>query len=809
MTDVTMTEGQDDAALGGIAVREGLSWSWHLDLDALATALSEPAPWNRLPPRAARPTASAASPSASAVAPAASAVAPAAPAGLASVGPGHAEPSDAEPSDAEPSDVGLPDASADPVEADFADYLESVDAGRSSVVPLSVAAGRVAEILLPGPDLAAWLASNPAAGLEDGALAGTAAAYRRVAAWAQAGELAVVAQLASRSAAADPKIGVGEDGRPVKVPADACGQVSLALTMSQAAAQWWTGLAVDLQWRLASTGAALREGCIDLPRAKAIAEATAPLDDDQAKAVEAKVLPRAGDQTAGQLRASLRRAVITADPDGAERRREEAEQRAKVTLYPDADGTATLAGQNLSGVHAAAAMARMTALAQALKASGGTGGIDLLRSKIFVGLLLGTLPFIPPPPGGPADGPAGDGPADTGPAGDDASSPLLDDWPWNDDPAGGQDDPAGGQDDPAGGQDDPVGGESAQKSSQDGQGHAEQDAPPGQDRPEDDDWPEDGDCQPGEDWPDDEDCQPDHQPVAGDEGPAGQGAGRGPVPWPEATPLLAAGPAALKNLPLAGSGFLELRLPWVTLARGGPEPGYLTRLGPVTPVQASYLALLAAQDPATEWRVVLTGHDGRAIAVTRTRPARSPARAGPGNTRAGPISRSSLLRRVTVIMPAAELTTRPGGHGAAMPGGPGADGDLAGVLEAIITAARRAASQAAERAAADAAAGGCAHAQASAAYQVPAGLREFVSARDLTCRFPTCRQPAWRCDADHTRPHDQDGPTCSCNLGCLCRYHHQLKQHPRWRLDQTAPGTFTWTTPTGRAYTIQPDAQAA
>ena len=40
-----------------------------------------------------------------------------------------------------------------------------------------------------------------------------------------------------------------------------------------------------------------------------------------------------------------------ADPQGAERRREEAERRAKVTLYPDAEGTASLAGYSLPGVH--------------------------------------------------------------------------------------------------------------------------------------------------------------------------------------------------------------------------------------------------------------------------------------------------------------------------------------------------------------------------------------------------------------------------------------------------------------------------
>ena len=229
-----------------------------------------------------------------------------------------------------------------------------------------------------------------------------------------------------------------------------------------------------------------------------------------------------------------------------------------------------------------------------------------------------------------------------------------------------------------------------------------------------------------------------------------------------------------------------------------PEPGYLTRLGPITPAQASYLALLAARDPGAEWRVVLTDSNGRALAVTRARPRQSPA----GPARAGPESQSSLLQRVTVIMPADTLST------AACIGLP-AEENLAAVLTAIITAGRQATAQAAERAAADAAAAGCARTRASPSCQVPARLREYVNQRDLTCRFPTCRQPAWRCDADHTKPYDQDGPTCCCNIGPLCRHHHKLKQHAQWRLDQPAPGTFTWTTPTGRTYTIQPDQQAA
>jgi len=124
---------------------------------------------------------------------------------------------------------------------------------------------------------------------------------------------------------------------------------------------------------------------------------------------------------------------------------------------------------------------------------------------------------------------------------------------------------------------------------------------------------------------------------------------------------------------------------------------------------------------------------------------------------------------------------------------------------AALNAAASALDTALARAAADAAAGGCAHHARSPGYRPPPRLREQVTARDVTCRNPACRQPAWRADLDHTRPWDDGGPTCSCNLGGACRRDHQLKQHPRWKLQQTRPGEFTWTTPAGRTYTTGPD----
>ena len=199
--------------------------------------------------------------------------------------------------------------------------------------------------------------------------------------------------MTTRAAARDSSVPVETDGRPASVSPEAAAEVGLALTMSQFGAALWADLALNLRWRLPGTLAALSEGRIDLSRVRLIAELTSVLSDDDARTVEERVLERAGQQTPGQLRAALRRAVITVDPAAAERRREEAERRARVGLYADQEGTATISGHNLPGVQACAAMARITALAQAMKAAGADGGIDMLRAQVLIGLLLNTRGF--------------------------------------------------------------------------------------------------------------------------------------------------------------------------------------------------------------------------------------------------------------------------------------------------------------------------------------------------------------------------------------------------------------------------------
>jgi hypothetical protein len=86
-------------------------------------------------------------------------------------------------------------------------------------------------------------------------------------------------------------------------------------------------------------------------------------------------------------------------------------------------------------------------------------------------------------------------------------------------------------------------------------------------------------------------------------------------------------------------------------------------------------------------------------------------------------------------------------------------------------------------------------------YRPRQATRDAVAGRDRTCRFPGCNRHARSCQCDHTIPWPH-GPTCACNLGCLCTRHHRLKTHGRWRLRQPWPGVFLWRSPTGRYYLV-------
>ena len=87
-------------------------------------------------------------------------------------------------------------------------------------------------------------------------------------------------------------------------------------------------------------------------------------------------------------------------------------------------------------------------------------------------------------------------------------------------------------------------------------------------------------------------------------------------------------------------------------------------------------------------------------------------------------------------------------------------------------------------------------------YEPPQALVDFLLARDRTCRFPGCRQPASRSDIDHAQSWETGGETKPENLGLLCRRHHRLKTHGRWALVSNADGSCEWTSPAGKKYFV-------
>jgi hypothetical protein len=87
-------------------------------------------------------------------------------------------------------------------------------------------------------------------------------------------------------------------------------------------------------------------------------------------------------------------------------------------------------------------------------------------------------------------------------------------------------------------------------------------------------------------------------------------------------------------------------------------------------------------------------------------------------------------------------------------------------------------------------------------YEPPQELQNFLIARDRTCRFPGCRQPAHLADLDHTIPWEEGGATSAENLGALCRRHHNLKTHHGWKVVNHGDGACTWTSPAGKEFFV-------
>jgi hypothetical protein len=291
--------------------------------------------------------------------------------------------------------------------------------GESASRAASFGSGMALDVMPACPGLA--LSADAAAGdddsyqgVSDDELLGVLSAWDRLEAHMAARKLAVVAELYRRNP--------GNDGQPAglgRMPEAYAeftdDELASTLAESRAAAGALLDLARDLAVRLPGTAAALRDGIISRYKAQLIARASALLDEAESRAAEQEVLDRAGRLTPGSLRAAIARAVMEVAPEKAKKRREAATREARVERWAEDSGNAALMGRELPPDEVLAADQRITAWATELRKAGLEGGMDELRARAYLDLLLGkdSRPRHGNPDGGGDGGSPGPGPGDS------------------------------------------------------------------------------------------------------------------------------------------------------------------------------------------------------------------------------------------------------------------------------------------------------------------------------------------------------------------------------------------------------------
>jgi Domain of unknown function (DUF222) len=261
--------------------------------------------------------------------------------------------------------------------------------------------GGPADVMPPCAKLAELTGQAHRTGLDqltDDELVGVLRAARRGASWQSAIELAAVAELHARRSAQATGPGPGAFERTAA-------ELGVALTLTSASAQTLADLAVSLS-RLSAVADGLACGHLDVPRARVFAEELGSLPYVQAAAIATEHTYGAPNLTTSQLRARLRRAVMTADPQALRRRQQEARKDARVSIYGEPSGNTALAGRELPTARAVQAYQHVTALAKSMQAAGMPGRFDQIRAAVFLALLTGQSPeslLSDPPPSGADD----------------------------------------------------------------------------------------------------------------------------------------------------------------------------------------------------------------------------------------------------------------------------------------------------------------------------------------------------------------------------------------------------------------------
>ncbi len=252
-------------------------------------------------------------------------------------------------------------------------------------------------------------------------------------------------------------------------------------------------------------------------------------------------------------------------------------------------------------------------------------------------------------------------------------------------------------------------------------------------------------------------------------------------------------PPGTGTVPAGFAGRINLTVPLTTLLDLAERPGEIPGIGPIDPWLARDLAGAAAGHPKTTWCVTVTDELGHAIGHGCARPepknqARrrdKPGKPGPPGG-PDPPRGTSGTPEPEFGFTASGQDGPPGGYGRwKLRTGASGQRDLIVALDPIATQE-------------------CDHRYEARGHDPGVKLRHLSQIRYATCTGPVCRRPSVQADFEHNIPYEAGGRTCLCNGGPKCRHDHRLKQHPRWKVDQLPDGTFRWTTPSGRQYTIEP-----
>ncbi len=606
-------------------------------------------------------------------------------------------------------------------------------------------------------------------GASDNELIGVLCALDRAEASACALKHAAVAELIRRRPEPGAPLLPGPEQMPLVWEEFTEAELTDALAETRWQAEAMLSLAHDLEVKLPGTRAAFRAGILRHSKVAIIAGALTALDAAEARAAEALVLGRAGRLTPGGLRSAIARAVIEVAPDKARKRREQAQQDARVQRWREDSGNAALVGRELPPDEVLAADQRISWWAKELRKAGLEGDMDVLRARAYLDLLLGKDSRPAAPPAQPA---AGMDRSDSSDSDSDSDSSDSDSSDSSDS-------------EPADSSDSEPGSDNDSENREPGNGGADS---------ESDERGENGE----NDRPDD---------PRGD-GPEGPGGGP-PAPDPGGVVI----PPTAGVLPAGFAGRINLTIPLATLLGLAERPGELSGLGPVDPALARDLAKAAAANPKTTWCLTVTDQHGHATGHGCAKPEPRTRITGSGNGQPAPPGGHDP----------------PGDHGPPTGPAPPGDHDPPGGHDPPVTGpapgftftatgeqgppggygtwrlstgipGQRALLLALDPIALDT----CDHRFEARGHDPGVKLRHLSQIRHATCTGPTCRRPSTQADFEHNIPYEAGGRSCLCNGGPTCRHDHRLKQHPRWKVEQITPGTFRRTAPSGRQYITEP-----